>query len=91
MLVFEYAQGVVLRSGKSRSCGTSRAAASARGAGAQMLMGEGKTTMICPRGFIQNQETLVVQVVPQSLLSFPAGASVVPSPRRAPLGCDARA
>jgi hypothetical protein len=40
-----------------------------------MLMGEGKTTTICPLlGFmLANQETLVVQVVPQSLLEFSRG------------------
>ena len=77
MLVFEYARGVILR---ERQVALVRdfvsAASSARGAEcAQMLMGEGKTTMICPLlGFmLANQETLVVQVVPQSLLEFSRG------------------
>ena len=77
MLVFEYAQGVVLRERQVALVRDfARAAASARGAEcAQMLMGEGKTTMICPLlGFmLANQETLVVQVVPQSLLEFSRG------------------
>ena len=39
---------------------------------AQMLMGEGKTTVVCPLlGFmLASDDALVTQVVPQSLLEF---------------------
>ena len=76
MLVFEYAQSLVLRRRQVALVRDFVAAARRDGAEcAQMLMGEGKTTVICPLlGFmLATQEMLVVQVVPQSLLEFSRG------------------
>ena len=76
MLVFEYAQILILR---ERQVGLVRDFTNAANSGgaecAQMLMGEGKTTVVCPLlGFmLATKDMLVCQVVPQSLLEFSRG------------------
>ena len=75
MLVFEYAQGIILRERQVQLVRDFTAAAldeKRRSECAQMLMGEGKTTVVCPLlGFmLASDDALVTQVVPQSLLEF---------------------
>ena len=73
LLVFEYSQSIVLR---KRQVELTRdfvdTAESGGGQCAQMLMGEGKTTTVCPLlGFIlAKSSSVVVQVVPHALLEF---------------------
>ena len=73
LLVYEYSQSIVLR---KRQVELTRdfIATAEQGGGqcAQMLMGEGKTTVVCPLlGFIlAKSSSLVVQVVPHALLEF---------------------
>ena len=73
LLVYEYSQSIVLR---KRQVELTRdfVATAENGGGqcAQMLMGEGKTTVVCPLlGFIlAKSSSLVVQVVPHALLEF---------------------
>jgi hypothetical protein len=73
MLVFEYAQSIILRERQVQLVRDFTAAAlddKRRSECAQMLMGEGKTTVVCPLlGFmLASDGALVTQVVPQSLL-----------------------
>ena len=75
MLVFEYAQSIILRERQVQLVRDFTAAAlddKRRSECAQMLMGEGKTTVVCPLlGFmLASDGALVTQVVPQSLLEF---------------------
>jgi len=73
LLVYEYSQSIVLR---KRQVELTRdfvsTAENGGGQCAQMLMGEGKTTVVCPLlGFIlAKSSSLVVQVVPHALLEF---------------------
>ena len=73
LLVYEYSQSIVLR---KRQVELTRdfvdTAENGGGQCAQMLMGEGKTTVVCPLlGFVlAKSSSVVVQVVPHALLEF---------------------
>jgi len=73
LLVYEYSQSIVLR---KRQVELTRdfvnTAELGGGQCAQMLMGEGKTTVVCPLlGFLlAKKSSIVVQVVPHALLEF---------------------
>jgi len=73
LLVYEYSQSIVLR---KRQVELTRDFVSTAELGggqcAQMLMGEGKTTVVCPLlGFLlAKKNSIVVQVVPHALLEF---------------------
>ena len=72
LLVFEYTTGFVLRPTQVRLvCELAGAAREGRSVCQQMLMGEGKTTVISPLlALLLGESNLVLQIVPAQLLAF---------------------
>ena len=73
LLVYEYSTGIVLRSAQVELVGKLvRGARTGRSICHQLLMGEGKTTVISPllALLLADGSQLVMQIVPSSLLAF---------------------